>query len=106
MKYTTMTIALISVGAEAIRLQFGFSMPDLSAVTENLEVLDAVASAAGVEIPTDLDAIAATAGVELPAEVSALTSDITSLDDLTALADQATDLEATATALGTDALAG
>ena len=112
MKYMTMTLALISVGAEAVRLQFGF---DLSAVTAalpvevpelNLDTLDAVAAAAGVEIPTDLDAITAAAGVELPAEVTALTGDITSLDDVTALASQATDLQATAEALSTDVLAG
>ena len=120
MKYMTMTLALISVGAEAVRLQFGFKLPDLSAVTEalpvevpieiptdlSLDTLDAVAGAAGVEIPTDIDAITAAAGVELPAEVTALTGDITSLDDVTALAGQATDLQATAAALGTDALAG
>ena len=117
MKYMTMTLALLSVGAEAVRLQFGFSLPsiDLSAVTEALPIevpevdlgaLGDVAAAAGVEVPTDLDALTAAAGVELPAEVTALTGDITSLDDLGALATQATDLTAAAEALGTDALAG
>ena len=117
MKYITMTLALISVGAEAVRLQFGFSLPsiDLSAVTEalpievpelDLDALGDVAAAAGVEVPTDLDALTAVAGIELPAEVTALTGDITSLDDLSALATQATDLTATAEALGADALAG
>ena len=117
MKYITMTLALISVGAEAVRLQFGFSLPsiDLSAVTEalpievpelDLDALGDVAAAAGVEVPTDLDALTAVAGIELPAEVTALTGDITSLDDLSALTTQATDLTAAAEALGTDALAG
>ena len=118
MKYMTMTLALLSVGAEAIRLQFGFSMPkiDLSSVTEslpievpaelNVDTLNAVAGAAGVEVPTDLNSLTAAAGVELPAEVTALTGDITSLDDVTALATQATDLGATAEALGANALAG
>ena len=117
MKYITMTLALLSVGAEAVRLQFGFSLPsiDLSSVTEalpvevpeiNLDSLGDVAAAAGVEVPTDLNALTAAAGVELPAEVTALTGDITSLDDLSALATQATDLTTTAEALGTNALAG
>ena len=108
MKYISLTLALISVGVEAIRLQsgtqFGFSLPkiDLSSVTEalpvevptelNMDTLNAVAGAAGVEVPTDLDALTAAAGVELPAEVSALTSQVSSLDDLSALATQATDL--------------
>ena len=64
-----MTLALLSVGAEAVRLQFGFSLPsiDLSAVTEtlpievpaelNLDTLGGIAGAAGVEVPTDLDAL-------------------------------------------------
>ena len=115
MKYTSMTLALISVGAEAVRLQFGFSLPsiDLSAVTEalpvddlNLDALSAVAEVAGVEVPTDLDSLTAAAGIELPDEVTALTGDITSLDDLTALATDATDLTAVAEGLATDALAG
>ena len=115
MKYTSMTLALISVGAEAVRLQFGFSLPsiDLSAVTEalpvddlNLDAISAVAEVAGVEVPTDLDSLTAAAGIELPDEVTALTGDITSLDDLTALATDATDLTAVAEGLATDALAG
>ena len=115
MKYTSMTLALISIGAEAVRLQFGFSLPsiDLSAVTEalpvddlNLDALSAVAEVAGVEVPTDLDSLTAAAGIELPDEVTALTGDITSLDDLTALATEATDLTAVAEGLATDALAG
>ena len=106
MKYITLTLALLSVGAEAIRLQsstkFGFSMPsiDLSAITEaipaelptDLESISAVAGAAGLEVPTDLNALAGAAGVELPDQVAGLASGITSVDDLTSLAGQATDL--------------